>query len=83
MNVQLEIFLGNVKGAGRTSPAPITGPISRVARSGPDRDRTRRRVLASAPPPPPAAKPAVTKVESGGGSIGAVSFVVGKPAVIK
>lgn len=37
----------------------------------------------SAPPPPPAAKPAVAQVESGGGSIGAVSFVVGKPAVIK
>ena len=37
----------------------------------------------SAPPPPPVAKPAVAQVESGGGGIGAVSFVVGKPAVIK
>lgn len=37
----------------------------------------------SAPPPPPVAKPAVAQVESGGGSIGAVSFVVGKLAVIK
>lgn len=37
----------------------------------------------SAPPPPPKAKPAVAQVEGGGGSIGAVSFVVGKLAVIK
>lgn len=36
-----------------------------------------------APPPPPPAKPAVALVEGGGGGIGAVSFVVEKPADIK
>eukprot|EP00904_Undaria_pinnatifida_P004389 jgi/Undpi1/13951/HiC_scaffold_9.g03602.m1 len=41
------------------------------------------RAAPSAPPPPPVAKPAVAQVETGGGGIGAVTFVVGKPAVIK
>eukprot|EP00903_Cladosiphon_okamuranus_P007601 g7372.t1 len=37
----------------------------------------------SAPPPPPDAKTAVTQVEGGGGGLGAVNFVVDKPASIK
>ncbi|CAM9649156.1 unnamed protein product [Pylaiella littoralis] len=38
---------------------------------------------ACAPPPPPQAKRAVAQVEGGGGGMGAVSFVVEKPADIK
>ncbi|CAM9464964.1 unnamed protein product [Scytosiphon promiscuus] len=37
----------------------------------------------SAPPPPPEAKSAVAQVECGSGSMGAVTFVVAKPANIK
>lgn len=36
-----------------------------------------------APPPPPQAKPAMAQVEGGSGGMGAVSFVVDKPADIK
>ncbi|CAM9377083.1 unnamed protein product [Ectocarpus sp. 6 AP-2014] len=38
---------------------------------------------ASVPPPPPRAMPATAQVESGGGFLGAVSFVVETPADIK
>ncbi|CAN0334962.1 unnamed protein product, partial [Ectocarpus sp. 12 AP-2014] len=41
------------------------------------------RMAATVPPPPPRARPAVTQVEGGGGSLGAVSFVVETPADIK
>lgn len=37
----------------------------------------------AAPPPPPQAKPAMAQVEGGSGGVGAVSFVVDKPADIK
>lgn len=61
----------------RTPKLPILGPAS-------------SRVLpalsaeaCSVPPPPPAAQAAIAQVEGGGGAIGAVSFVIGQPAIIK
>lgn len=44
---------------------------------------SRARAAPSAPPPLPEAKPAVAQVENGGGGIGAVSFAIVTPAVIK
>lgn len=43
----------------------------------------RNRSALCAPPPPPQAKPAMAQVEGGTGGMGAVSFVVDKPADIK
>eukprot|EP00752_Nemacystus_decipiens_P006822 g6124.t1 len=51
---------------------------------GPGRGGGRKqRVALRAPPPPPPAKPAMAQVEGGSGGMGAVSFVVDKPADIK
>lgn len=51
-------------------------------RGGGGRQMSRRSSL-RAPPPPPQAKPAMAQVEGGSGGMGAVSFVVDKPADIK
>ncbi|CAM9685635.1 unnamed protein product, partial [Ectocarpus sp. 12 AP-2014] len=55
--------------------------MSLGARQQPQYDGAR--MAATVPPPPPRARPAVTQVEGGGGSLGAVSFVVETPADIK
>ena len=66
-------------------PQPVVSARPRINGRfrGVKNDQFQCSAAASAPPPPPPAMPAMAHVDGGGGGMGAVSFVVDKPANIK